>query len=127
MVYIFAVSIYSEYEQLTPIYGNVSGTSKKKLLQYGHQIFNVFSNIVNCFWKGVNIIEFFIGILKSENYSYLFNKESLNFSFYILKILPQQYNTNLSETERQALPEYVSHSMDEKHEIWLAIIQRSIP
>ena len=53
MVYIFAVLIYSEYEQLTQIYNNVSGTSKKKLSQYGHQIFNVFSNIANCFWKGV--------------------------------------------------------------------------
>ena len=30
------------YEQLTPIYDNVSGTSKNKLSEYGHQIFNVF-------------------------------------------------------------------------------------
>ena len=26
-----------------------------KLSQFGHQIYNVFSNIANCFWKGVNI------------------------------------------------------------------------
>ena len=40
-------------EQLKPIYDNVSGTSKKELSQFGHQIYNVFSNIVNYFWKGV--------------------------------------------------------------------------
>ena len=50
----FVMLIYRGYEQLTPIYDNVSGTSKKKISQYGHQIFNVFSNIANCFWKGVN-------------------------------------------------------------------------
>ena len=52
-MYIFAVLIYSEYEQLTQIYDNVFGTNKKKVSQYCHQIFNVFSNIANCFWKGV--------------------------------------------------------------------------
>ena len=26
-----------------------------KLSQFGHQIYNVLSNIANCFWKGVNI------------------------------------------------------------------------
>ena len=45
--------IYRGHEQLKPIYDNVSGTSKKELLQFGHQIYNVFSNIVNSFWKGV--------------------------------------------------------------------------
>ena len=45
--------IYRAYEQLTAFYDNVSGTSKKELSQFGHHIFNVFSNIANCFWKGV--------------------------------------------------------------------------
>ena len=50
----FVMLIYRGHEQLKPIYNNVSGTSKKKLSQFGHQIYNVFSYIVNCFWKGVN-------------------------------------------------------------------------
>ena len=45
--------IYKGYEQLTLIYDNVSGTSKNKLSQYGHRLFNVFSNIANCLWTGV--------------------------------------------------------------------------
>ena len=49
----FVMLIYKGYEQLKPIYDNVSGTSKKELSQFGHQINNVFSNIANCFWKGV--------------------------------------------------------------------------
>ena len=49
--------VLSIYEQLIPIYDNVSGTSKKKLSQYGHQKFNVFSNIANCFWKGVHVFK----------------------------------------------------------------------
>ena len=32
MVYIFAVLIYSEYEQLTPMYDNVSGTSYRNVV-----------------------------------------------------------------------------------------------
>ena len=49
----FVMLIYRGYEQLTPIYDNVSGTSKKELSQFGQQINNLFSNIVNCFWKEV--------------------------------------------------------------------------
>ena len=40
--------IYRGHEQLRP--------SKKELSQFGHQIYNVFSNIVNCFWKGVIVL-----------------------------------------------------------------------
>ena len=39
--------IYRAYEQLTPIYDNVSATGKKYLSQSGHQIFDVFSSIVS--------------------------------------------------------------------------------
>ena len=49
----FVMLIYRGHEQLKPIYNNVSGTSKKELSQFGYQIYNVFTNIVNCFWKGV--------------------------------------------------------------------------
>ena len=52
----FVILIYKGYEQLTPIYDNVSGTSKNKLSQYGHQIFNVFSDIANCLWTGVIVL-----------------------------------------------------------------------
>ena len=45
--------IYRGHKQLKTIYDNVSGTSRKELSQFGHQIYNLFSNIVNCFWKGV--------------------------------------------------------------------------
>ena len=41
------MTIYRAYEQLTPVYDNVSGTSKKILSQSGHQIFDVFSRIVS--------------------------------------------------------------------------------
>ena len=45
--------IYRGHEQLKPIYDNASGTSKKELSQFGHQINHVYSNIANCFWEGV--------------------------------------------------------------------------
>ena len=66
----FVMLIYKGYEKLTPIYDNVSGTSKNKLSQYGHQIFNVFSNIANCLWKGVTmslIIQRHLTMLKKDN------------------------------------------------------------
>ena len=44
--------IYRAYEQLTPIYDNVFAIGKKLLSQSGHQIFDVFSYIANCFLKG---------------------------------------------------------------------------
>ena len=50
--------IYRGHEQLTPIYDNCSGTSNKELSQFGHHIFNVFSDIANCFWKGVIVLYF---------------------------------------------------------------------
>ena len=63
----FAALINSEYELLTPIYDNVSGTSKRKLSHSGHQIFNVFSNIANCFWKGVYVIVVDLFLNKKTN------------------------------------------------------------
>ena len=48
--------IYRAYEQLTLIYDNVSATSKKQLSRSGHQIFDVFSYIANCFWKVVHVV-----------------------------------------------------------------------
>ena len=52
----FVMLIYRGYGQLTPIYD--LWNNQKKLLTNGQQIFNVFSNIANCFWKGVNIWPF---------------------------------------------------------------------
>ena len=47
--------IYRTYEQLTPIYDNVSGTGSRKLSRIGHHFFNVFCIVVVCLWKGLNV------------------------------------------------------------------------
>ena len=50
----FVMLIYRGHEQLKPIYDNVSGTSKIIAI-WSPNIIYVFSNIANCFWKGVLI------------------------------------------------------------------------
>ena len=52
----FVMRIYKGHEQLKPIFDNICQTSKNELSQFGHQIYNVFSNIANCFWKGVDML-----------------------------------------------------------------------
>ena len=70
----FAMLNYRGHEKLTPIYNNCSGTSEKELSQFGRHIFNLFSNIANCFWKGVLVYSkygaYFVTVLAYALYVY---------------------------------------------------------